>query len=117
MKRNVFPPSWNKSRKESFSLFLRAFQVCSPEFLHEEIRNIADKLLYLKEFVEAALLSAMKIYYRTELKITPEVKNVLVLPYNENLSILPNAPRRFSIQVVFKNSCRSKFHSKTVDDA
>lgn len=37
-----------------------------------------------------ALLVAKKTYHRTEPRKTPQVKNMLVLPYSENLSILPN---------------------------
>nr|XP_053640607.1 integrin alpha-PS2-like [Cherax quadricarinatus] len=85
----------------------KAYRVCSPEFLDEEIKKIFDigmKLRHPKVFVESALLTAKKTYCRTEPKVTPQSKNVLVLPYNENLSILPNALRRLNIQVVFKNS-------------
>lgn len=88
-------------------MFLRAYHVCSSEFLNGEIRKIFDismKLWYPKEIVESALLAARKTYYRAQPRIMSKIKNVLVLPFNQDLSVLPNALKGFNIPVVFMNS-------------
>lgn len=88
-------PTMRRIKRSIFlTMFLRAYRLCSPESLDEEIMKIFDiamKLWYPKEFVELVLLAARKTYHRIEPRITPQIKNVLVLPYNEHLSVLLNA--------------------------
>ena len=89
------------------SMFLRAFRICSPEFLDEEFNRIYDissKLKYPNHLIENALRLARKSFYKESQGTQFCKKNLLVLPFHLNLTRLPHLLSSFNINVVFKNS-------------
>lgn len=89
------------------SMYLRAYRICSPEFLDDEflrICNIASKLKYPKYLIENSQKMARKSYFEDKTKDTFNSKNLLVLPYHDNFIKLPHILKNFNIQVIFSNS-------------
>ena len=88
-------------------MFLWALRVCSPEFLDREVNrifDIADKLKYPKHLVDKSLSMAKKSFYGLGRKEVFNPKNLLVLPFNENLVSLPKILKVFNVHVLFRNS-------------
>ena len=95
----------NQVKMSTFtSMFLRAFRVCSPEFLQKEIDDIFDiseKLKYPRYFMDNALKKAQKTFYSVTRRPFDN-QNLLVLPYSNALSNVPRFCRNFGINVVFR---------------
>ena len=89
------------------SMFLRAYRVCSPEFLDSEIENIfkiSEKLRYPKYFVDRALEKAKKTFYTVTERKEFDHRNLLVLPYCSSFTKVPEFCKTFNINVVFRFS-------------
>ena len=87
------------------SMFLRAYRVCSPEFLDIEIEtifNISEKLKYPKHFIDCALQKARRTFYSVTARKEFDSRNLLVLPYSNALSNVPRFCKAFNINVVFR---------------
>ena len=87
------------------SMFLRAFRVCSPEFLDTEIEiifKISEKLRYPKYFIECASQKARKTFYSVAARKDFDRHNLLVLPYSNCLMKVPQFCKMFNINVVFR---------------
>ena len=83
------------------SMFLRAFRVCSPEFLQHEldtIFNISKKLKYPYNFIERALYKARKTFYLMTYREPFNNQNLLVLPYNSAFKNVPRFYKAFNIK-------------------
>ena len=98
----------NKVKQSVFSsMFLRALRICSPEFIDEEIDKIftiGKQLKYPKSFLDITLKKAKKTFSAPIPKQPYNMKNLLVLPYNENFKGLPNILKNFNVNVAFKNN-------------
>ena len=101
-----------KVKKSIFSsMFLRAFRVCSPEFIDNEINNIkctGKKLKYPERIIECALKSAKKSFYRIQEREPYNNKNLLVLPYTENMKDAAHLLKTLNINTAFKNDSTVK---------
>ena len=89
------------------SMFLRAYRVCSPEFLDAEMDNIfkiSEKLKYPKHFIDCALQKAKKTFYSVATRKDFDSQNLLVLPYSNTLLNVPRFCKFFNINVVFRFS-------------
>lgn len=94
-------------RSVFLSMFLRALRICDPEFIDDELNNIYDigyKLQYPKHFLDSAYNLARKTFYNVQPKETFVNKNLLVLPYCENLLNVPVLLKNFNVNVVFSNN-------------
>lgn len=95
----------NQIKMSTFmSMFLRAFRVCSPEYLQNEIDyifGISEKLKYPRCFMDSALKKARKTFY-SDARRTFDNQNLLVLPFSSALSSVPRFCRTFGINVVFR---------------
>lgn len=87
------------------SMFLRALRICSPEYINGEldkIYNIALDLKYPKYLIDTALGKAKETKYNVNKREFCR-KNLLVLPYHETFTGLPNMLKKFNINVCFSN--------------
>ena len=85
-------------------MFLRARRICSPEFYDDEINtiyNIGNTLKYPRIFLEKCENKARSIFYRLESTKKEEKKNLLVLPFHENLNYIKPLLRILRINLVF----------------
>ena len=88
------------------SMFLRAYRICSPEYIDEEIDKIYDistNLKYPKAFTDKCLRAARKTFYSPIEKQPYNNKNMLVLPYHENFKHLPHILKPLDVNVAFRN--------------
>ena len=89
------------------SMFLRALNVCSPEYFDTEIdfiREIGNNLKYPKHFIEKAYRNARKTFYKNDVE-TPFIKeNLLVLPHHKELNNVKHILKNFNINIIFKNT-------------
>lgn len=101
----------NKVKKSVFSsMFLRALRVCSPEYIDDEIdkiRNAGKKLKYPDSVLNSAFEAAKKTMYQNQ-KEPYNTKNLLVLPYNNNMKDIPHLLKNFGVNVAFKNNTTMK---------
>ena len=87
-------------------MFLRAYDICSPEYLDEEIDMIYDistNLKYPKAFTDKCLRLARKTFYSPIDKQPYNNKNMLVLPYHKNFKHLPHILKPLDVNVAFRN--------------
>ena len=87
------------------SMFLRALRICDPEFLDEElnyIHNLANKLCYSKDFSNHCLRKAEKTFYSNNNRQPFNKKNILALPYHQELTPLSHILKNLNIHVVFR---------------
>ena len=92
-------------------MFLRALRICSPEFLDLEFQHIFDigqRLKYPLHFIEKSLAQAKKSFYRTAPSPAYNLRNMLVLPYNENFTHIPKLLKLFNVSVVFGHNSTVK---------
>ena len=71
------------------SIFLRAYRLCSPDCLEEEIEFIFHtfiKLGYNKSFIQKAHYKARNIYYKTNVNTEKTYNSTLVIPNICNIS-------------------------------
>ena len=88
------------------SMYIRAFRICSPEFLQEEINHIfkcGRKLCYEDNFLEKAYKKAKYIVnnQRVKEKIRKNNEAVLVLPYHKQLECIKPLLRTLNISLIF----------------
>ena len=89
------------------SLFLRAYRVCSPEFLDSELDNIYSigfDLKYPINIIEKCHSKVRKSFYGCKEKISFECCNLLNLPYHPNFDDIPSLLKKLGINVVFNNN-------------
>ena len=89
------------------SMFLRALRICSPQFLQEEIEKIyeiANKQKYPRHVTEKAFHTAKRTFHQTRRPTPPKRDNVLLLPYHENFTNIPQICKHFNINTVFSNT-------------
>lgn len=95
----------NKIKKSVFiTMFLRALNIVSPEFLDNEINNIYKigyDHKYNKSFLDACFKQSKKTYYKVEQKPKKEYKNILVLPYYEKFKNIPYLCNKINLNVIF----------------
>lgn len=74
--------------------FLRAFRICDPEYLENEITRIYDaftRIKYPRQFIYSAWQKAKRIYYRPRDDVPNNIKRVTLptsTPHTENISML-----------------------------
>ena len=88
------------------SMFLRAYRICSPEHIDEEINKIYEisaNLKYPRIFIDKCLTAAKKTFYNSTEKQPYDNKNLLILPYNKNFKHLPQILKPLDINVAFRN--------------
>ena len=86
------------------SMFLRAYRICCPKYIDEEIIYIKDtfsKLWYPPDFIECCLNLARKTFYNTNPPTPFENKNCLVLPYFSKFEEIIPTFRDLGIKIVF----------------
>ena len=89
------------------SMFLRALRVSCPEFLEAElgkIRDIGKVLKYPSHFLDKALIKAKKTFYGCVPGNDFNLNNLLVLPFYQQLTLLPQILKTFGVNVAFKNN-------------
>ena len=89
------------------SMFLRALRICSPQFIDDEFRMIFDigsRLKYPRPFLDKSLNLAKRTYYKTESGSSFELKNLLVLPFSDKFTQVPELLKIFNVNVAFSNS-------------
>ena len=89
------------------SMFLRAYRVCNPQFLDDEISRIYEifsSLFYPKWFIDKAHSKSRKTYFRTNpVREEDDYKRCIVLPFNSNLKFLNNVLKESSYKLAFNN--------------
>ena len=106
-------------------MFLRALRICSPEYLDEEFNNIkevAKKLCYPEPFIDYCLEKAKRRYYNSNNNDKQFcTKNMLILPYHEELTDIVRLLKPLNINVMFKyeNTIKKKLikNSPHVDES
>ena len=86
------------------SMFLRAFRVCSPEYVEEEflrIREIGHDLKYPDFIIDTALKKARKTFFGSAGRTTFSLNNIIVLPFYKNFIPLFDFFKCFGITLVF----------------
>ena len=100
----------NKIKQSVFiSMFLRAFRVCTPNFLDEEIAfiySIGDKLCYPQYFMDGCFSLSKKIFHKNNNSPKNEeqkdiFKNSLIIPYYSKFTHLPQMIRPLGIKIIF----------------
>ena len=85
-------------------LFLRAYRICSPETLDDEILNIQrifTELRYPEWFIHEAHMAARKTFFTKHRDKREVPKKCLVLPFNEGLTSFKDICRREDVGVAF----------------
>ena len=80
----------NVKRSTFSGMFLRAFRICDPEYLEEEIKyiyTIARNLCYPESFVDYCLTKAKRSYYGVNADSLLQPKNILVLPFHQEFTL------------------------------
>ena len=88
------------------SMFLRAYRVCDPQYLDNELNtifNIFSDLSYPKWFVDVAHRKARKTYFKINTEKENSDKQCIVLPFNQNLKFLKNTLKESNFKLVFNN--------------
>ena len=95
----------NNIKKSVFkSMFLRALNIVSPEFMDEEIKNIYNigfKHKYNKYFLDNCFSKSKQTFYNKNSKTKQNYNKILVLPYNESFKEIPRLCSKLNISVVF----------------
>ena len=89
------------------SMFLRAYRLCSPSFIDEEISNIVNifkELKYPVSFISKAHTKARKRFFTAPPAVSFNVENkkIICLPYNEGFECLNHVFRDSERKFVFK---------------
>ena len=93
------------------SLFLRAFRICSPEYIDHDVNKIygiAIKLKYPKWLTDKSLKKARATFYSNDPKEPFLNKNILTLPFHPKFLEIPRLLKIFNINVIFRNSSTIK---------
>ena len=111
------------------SLFLRAYRICSPEFLDSEIDHIKNsfkQLAYPQNILKKALLKARKVHFsknKNQKSSEPDKKEVKIikLPYIKTLEKFKRPLQNINSKLVFTynnklthNLCKNKPKSSQI---
>jgi hypothetical protein len=91
------------------SAYLRAFRICSPEFLDKEINTIFTcykKLGYPKKFLKYNMKKAKKIFY-TQSKKEFKRENIIILPFNPSTTTIKFIPKEINIVTNYNNKIKN----------
>ena len=98
------------------NMFTRAFRICDPPHLDEEIEHIYStfmKLAYPKFFINRCLTRARKLWYNPKHPKTDfQVKNNITLPYSSTLSQAQSVINRVNKHSTSKENVSLAFHYK-----
>ena len=86
------------------SMFLRALNIVSPEYLNEEfacIKEIGLKNNFCPDEIETCLTLAKKSYYRIDKPSPFNLKNSLTLPFHPSLESVAYPLRLLNIDIAF----------------
>ena len=89
------------------SMFIRAYRICSPMFLDDEIdtiRKVFSDLKYPRHFIDKAHQKARKKFY-SPIDNNPfniQNKRIISLPHSKNIDHVQNVFKESDIKVVFK---------------
>ena len=89
------------------SMFLRAYRICNPNFLDNEVSTIIgifSDLKYPKYLINKVHMKVRKTFYSTSNK-TPfneERKNIISIPFNYSFNHLDQLLKDSNYKVVFK---------------
>ena len=85
-------------------MFQRAYKICSPKYLKEEIENIfyiGKKLEYCRNFLDNCNRKVIKKLIEPIEKPTSNFSNCLVLPFNKQLTKLKKPLEIFGVKLIF----------------
>ena len=103
---HYFSSHHDSIKRSVFSgMFLRALRVCDPEYFsdeYEHINLVAKKLCYPEVFINNCWMQARKSFYELRVKQPFNVKNILCLPYYQELTPIIQILKSLDIGVVFK---------------
>ena len=109
-------------------LFLRAYRICVPSCLDDElsyIRTCFNELAYPDWFIDSAHKKARKIYYSNDnsRQWNEEGKKVVKLPFNKNLKEITKNLEVDEHKFVFhfsntirKNLCKNKLENQNIEE-
>ena len=86
-------------------MFLRAFRICDPEFIDNEIKRIFDigkQLCYPEPFIKNCHDKTKRKFYSNSEKLANNFSNILTIPFRQELSPLVSLLKPLRINVVFK---------------
>ena len=105
------------------NIFLRAYQICSPEFLNDEINYINEvfkSLAFNEIFIHKAHMAARTSFYRaSNVVVNRDFSKVLVLPPIKDSNLLKQVTKDLNIPIVNKstNTLKQKFNHNSSDNA
>ena len=82
------------------SMFLRAYRLCSPQYLEDELTLLKcnfKKLGYKENFISGAMFKARKRFYNYNTRSNFSTDNILKLPTTLNLNIKSLLPKNINI--------------------
>ena len=100
------------------NIFLRAYSICSPEFLNDEIDfiyKVFNNLAYSNYYIHKAHMNARKTYFKTNNNSdNNNPSKYLVLPFSSDLKLIKTLLNKNNIQIANKNirTLRSQFSFK-----
>ena len=86
-------------------MFLRAFRICDPEYIDNEIKRIFDigkQLCYPEHFIINCHDKTKSKYFSNSVRQTNIFSNILTIPYRQELRPLVSLLRPLKINVIFK---------------
>ena len=87
------------------TLFLRAYRICHPSYLDEEIvkiKSIFSELYYPDWFITSAHFAARKTYYCNKPACPNDFSKCITLPFNDKLNKLKHTFQEAGIKLAFK---------------
>ena len=101
------------------NIFLRAYAICCPEFLQDEIlfiKNVFNSLAYPSHLIHRAHMNARKSFYRVNNNnnSNKDFSKVLILPFDSNIAPVKHILKDKNIKVINRssNTVRSQFSFK-----
>src|ERR1700755_2140036 len=102
------------------SMFLRAYRLCSPQYLEDELTLLKcnfKKLGYKENFISDAMFKARKRFYNYNTRSNFSTDNILKLPTSLNLNIKSLLPKNINIIYGNNNNIKKFFsHSQTLNE-
>ena len=101
------------------NIFLRAYNICSPEFLNDEIDYIFDvfrSLAFSDTFIHKAHLAARKSFYCSSSNDSnKDFSKVLIMPPIQDNNLINNISKNLNFKIVNKstNTLKHKFSHST----
>ena len=90
------------------TIFLRAYNICDPSYIDEEIRYISEvfkRLGYCDRFINQAHQKARKRFYGLKQNRERETRPTLVIPNIADNKIIADSIKEVKYDVVNKNNC------------